>query len=116
MLLDIATSDPVASGESDVATMSFPETRYEGVKAQGGRHGVVIADMKIFLERVMNDEALAQEGLFNFWNEATKGLVDEFGVCGKSEIASILETMPEYSRRRIGRLNEWRRFRGLRYA
>ena len=106
----LTTSDHAASGESDAATMSSPATRYEGVKAQGGRHGVVIADMKRFLERVMNDDPLAQEGLLNFWNEATRGLADEFGVCGKEEIASILEVMPEYSRRRIGRLNEWRKF------
>jgi hypothetical protein len=105
----LTASDPAASGESDTATITSPATQHEDVMAQGGRHEVVIADMKIFLERVMNDEALAQEGLVNFWNEATKGLVDEFGVCGKSEIASILEAMSEYSRRQIHRLNKWRR-------
>jgi hypothetical protein len=77
MLLDIATSDPAAS---NAATVSSPTTRYEGVKAQGGRHGVITADVKISLERVMNDDPLAQEGLLNFWNEATRGLADEFGV------------------------------------
>jgi hypothetical protein len=105
----LTASDPAASGESDTATISSPATQHEDVKAQGGCPEVVIADMKIFLERVMNDNPLAQEGLVNFWNEATRGLVDEFGVCGKSEIASILEAMSEYSRQR---LNKWRKFYG----
>jgi hypothetical protein len=112
----LTASDPAASGESDTATITSPTSpaiQHEDVMAQGGRGEVVIADMKIFLERVMNDEALSQEGLVNFWDQATKGLVDEFGVCGESEIASILEAMSEYSRRRIGRLNEWRKFHGL---
>jgi hypothetical protein len=108
----LTASDPAASGESGTATMSSPATQYEDVKVQGGRHGVVIADMKIFLERVMNDDPSAQEGLINFWNEATSGLADQFGICGKEEIASILEAMPEYSKRRIGRLNKWAKFYG----
>ena len=111
----LTASDPAASGESDTATITSPAIQHEDVMAQGGRGEVVIADMKIFLERVMNDEALAQESLGNFWDEATKGLVDEFRVCGELEIASILEAMSEYSRRRIGRSNKWRGFHGLGY-
>ena len=56
---------------------------------------VVIADMKSFLERVMIDVRgpPETEDLLHFWNESMEGLADVFGVCGKEEIASVLEAM-----------------------
>jgi hypothetical protein len=57
---------------------------------------VVIADMKSFLERVMIDIRGPPEtqDLLKFWDESTGGLADVFGVCGKEEIASVLEVIP----------------------
>jgi hypothetical protein len=89
----LTASDPAAPSESDTTITSSPATEYEDITAPGGRHGVVIADMKVFLERVMNNDPLAQEALLNFWNEATRGLADRFGVCGKVEMVSVLEAM-----------------------
>ena len=74
--------------------------------------GVIIADMESFLEQVMTDNqgSPARQDLMNFWIGATKEIADEFGVCGKDEIASVLEVMPMYSKLREPRLEMWRKW------
>jgi hypothetical protein len=67
--------------------------------------------MESLLERVMTDDRhnpAQPQDLLDFWNEVTKGLADEFGVCGKEEIASVLKVMPEYFRRQERLLDQWR--------
>ena len=97
-----------ASGEGGEAP-----TGVEDVTAGRPPDEVIIADMESFLQEVVKDNLDERQALHGFWLEATRGLADEFGVCGKEEINSILEAMPEYSKWREPLLEQWRRWTGM---
>jgi hypothetical protein len=105
----ISAPDSAASGTGETASVESDD--FKAGRAPGE---VILADMGSFLERVITDDQgqSDRQDLLKFWDEATKGLADEFRVCGKEEIASVLEVMPEYSKRREPQLNFWHKWSG----
>ena len=108
----VTAANPVEDGTGRGTTSVVANDGLATVTGEG--HDVVIADMKTFLEQVMkdhDDDTTAQAGrLLANWTEETNGIVDEFGVCGKDEMASVLDVWPKYSKRRKAVLKERRRW------